>query len=210
MQMNQVISFYERVLQTNPSSFLYDRAHYEIAKTYARKGEYETSLYYIRDYLPVISTEPVKYQMHRLSGINYLYQQRWEDAKQKFSSVMKSEFRDSTIENLYQFAEEGKELKYKQPFLAGLFSGILPGSGKVYAGRWEDGLFSFVSIGFYAWQSVDGFYRDGKHSTKGWIYGIVGSVFYLGNIYGSVIAARVMNERTREQFIHKMELEIKW
>jgi tetratricopeptide (TPR) repeat protein len=204
------IGYYENVLKNRPSSFLYDRVHFEIAKTYTRNGDFETSLNHIQNFLPAISSDSVKYHMHKLSGINYLYQQKWKNAREKFSTLKASEPHDSNITKLCQLAEAGENLNYKSPFIAGLFSSIIPGSGKVYAGRWEDGLFSFVSIGFYTWQSWDGFNRDGKDSTKGWIYGIVGSVFYLGNIYGSVIAARVMNERRKEEFIPKLELAIEW
>ena len=204
------ISFYQNLLKSTSTTVLRDQAHYLTAKTYLHTGDYDKSALYIDKNLSAVSSGKVNFQMQKLLGIDYLYQQQWMDARQQFSILLNSEYSDTTILRLNKFADEGERLDHKYPFMAGLLSTIIPGSGKVYAGRWEDGLFSFVSIGFYAWQCFDGFHRDGKRSTKGWVYGIMGSVFYLGNIYGSVIAARLQNERTRDEFIHKLDLEIKW
>lgn len=76
--------------------------------------------------------------------------------------------------------------RYKSPVAAGIFSAIIPGTGKFYSGNWQDGLLSMSIIGVTAWQAYRGFEKRGVKSAYGWIYGIIGTGFYLGNIYGSV------------------------
>ncbi|MEJ2567876.1 MAG: hypothetical protein P8Z50_03225 [candidate division WOR-3 bacterium] len=51
-----------------------------------------------------------------------------------------------------------------------------------------------MTVGITGWQAYEGFKADGVHSVKGWIFGVVGGIFYLGNIYGSVVAADIYNE----------------
>jgi TM2 domain-containing membrane protein YozV len=79
--------------------------------------------------------------------------------------------------------------------LAGTLSAIIPGTGRIYAGRLTDGLYSLLVIGTTGWQAYEGFQDDGVRSTRGWIYGAVCGFFYLGNVYGSVVAVKIHNDR---------------
>lgn len=72
---------------------------------------------------------------------------------------------------------------------AGLMSAVIPGSGKVYAGRTYDGLASLVSVGLAATFSATNFHRDGSSSFRGWAFGVFAVFLYAGNIYGSYEAA---------------------
>ncbi len=117
---------------------------------------------------------------------------------------------DSTTIILNNFAIEGMGLNYKSEILSGLLSAAIPGTGKIYAGRYEDGLFSLSIIGFYVWQAASGFRKNNTSSAKGWTYATLGAIFYLGNIYGSVVAAKIHNERIEGDFIHRLNLELKW
>ena len=150
--------------------------------------------------------------MNQLLGINLLFQRQWNNAQQHFSSISlnyQQGVKDSVTIKLFNLAMKGKKLSHKNKFLAGMMSALLPGAGKMYAHRTADGLFSLFSIALYTWQAWDGFNKNGTRSVKGWIYGSVGAVFYVGNIYGSVMAAKIYNEKIEDDFIHKIELELK-
>lgn len=84
--------------------------------------------------------------------------------------------------------------KKKSPLVAGALSTIIPGLGKVYTGHWKDGLISFVFIATSTWQSYVGFKNNGLQSVYGWIFGTIGTGFYLGNIYGSARSAQRKNK----------------
>jgi hypothetical protein len=101
--------------------------------------------------------------------------------------------------DLYLLAFRTKQLKYKKPLLAGLFSGIIPGSGKMYAKDWKDGLISLMFVGVNAWQSYRGFNKNGKESVYGWVFAGIAGSFYLGNIYGSIQSAKKYNNRLDEE-----------
>ena len=75
------------------------------------------------------------------------------------------------------------DLKHRSPFLAASFSTLIPGMGKVYSGRWKDGLIAFLFISATSFQAYRGFEKKGAKSAYGWIMGGISAGFYIGNIY---------------------------
>ena len=113
---------------------------------------------------------------------------------QQFTDQSKNSFNNFPNE-LTDITESTKNLKFKSPAIAGVLSGIVPGTGKVYTHNYIDALISFVFIGSNAWQSYKGFEKNGIKSVSGWIFGGLSLGFYVGNIYGSVKAAKKYNKK---------------
>ena len=90
-------------------------------------------------------------------------------------------------------------MKYKSRFLAGSLSAIIPGMGKVYSGRWKDGIISLLFVAGTGYQAYRAFNDKGIESVYGWIMGSLSLGFYIGNIYGSAKAARLYNTK-QDQF----------
>jgi hypothetical protein len=114
----------------------------------------------------------------------------------------------STVEGISVFKpmiDEGLKLKRKSPFLAGMFSTLVPGLGKVYTSYWKDGLLALLSIGTSSWQAYNGFHRDGTKSAYGWVFGSLATVFYLSTIYGSQKSAKVYNRNQEDKILHQVE-----
>jgi tetratricopeptide (TPR) repeat protein len=116
-----------------------------------------------------------------------LLRKEWKNAFAYQSSLNNSI--DKTLSNI---TSKGVILKYKSPLLAGLFSTIIPGSGKVYAGKWKDGLISFVMTTTASFVAIRGFVKD-RNSVYPWIMGSMAVAYYSGNIYGSAVAAKKYN-----------------
>lgn len=93
----------------------------------------------------------------------------------------------------------------KSPGLAMALSAVVPGTGKIYAGDWKDGLFSMIMIGGFAWQSYRGFASKGTSSAYGWIFGGIGFGFYVGNIYGSFKSAKRYNHTKQHDIERRLE-----
>jgi len=151
--------------------------------------------------------------MNLLVGANYLYERKWGNAHNHFSLLLNNapqDSIDSTLSILNHLSLKGAQLSYKSPALAGLFSSIIPGMGKIYSGRINDGLYSFFVIGLTAWQAYDGFNRDGNNSIKGWIYGTLGATFYLGNIYGSIVSVKLYNKKLEDNLINQIHVNLMW
>lgn len=97
-----------------------------------------------------------------------------------------------------------KPQKSKSPALAGIFSIIIPGTGKIYAKDWKDGLVSLVFTASMGIQAYRNFNKFGINNYRPWIYTAIGSGFYLGNIYGSVQSAKKFNIKQNNKIQHEV------
>ncbi|MEX0684375.1 MAG: hypothetical protein WD098_00105 [Balneolales bacterium] len=73
----------------------------------------------------------------------------------------------------------------KSPFLGGIMSAIVPGSGSVYAGRPWDALYSFILTSGFAALTGESIINNGIRHPTTLILGGIGISFHVGNIYGS-------------------------
>lgn len=96
-----------------------------------------------------------------------------------------------TNQRLESYSQNLKNLKIKSPALAGIFSAILPGSGKIYAGKTGEGLstlFLHTLLGFMAKEALQ---KDGAESPRFLIYGSIFSLFYVANIWSSTLSVKI-------------------
>lgn len=93
----------------------------------------------------------------------------------------------------------------KKPVLAALMSTVVPGSGKIYTGRTWDGVTSFILCLTGGWRAWEGFSDRGLKSIDGWLFGAVTAYFWVGNIYGSAVSARLYNERSQSDLRRELE-----
>ena len=76
----------------------------------------------------------------------------------------------------------------KSPLLAGMMSAILPGSGRIYAGRFLDGIMGMwmmYVVGNSAYHAI-----KNKRPISGPLFGIAAGFVYLGEVYGGWRAAK--------------------
>jgi outer membrane protein assembly factor BamD (BamD/ComL family) len=90
-----------------------------------------------------------------------------------------------------------ENLPQKSEIFAGVLSAILPGAGYVYAGRYGDGLTSFLINGLFIAGTVTAVNNDWLPAAG--ISGGLGLPFYLGNIYGSANAAKKWNRTKKSE-----------
>jgi len=93
---------------------------------------------------------------------------------------------------------------YKNPETAGILSAIIPGAGKFYVDEIGDGVMALLTTGIFVFLSYDNFRAD--HNFRGWLFAGISSLFYAGNIYGSVAAAQIYNARVDYDFGVKLNL----
>jgi len=137
----------------------------------------------------------------------YVFNMNWEDAHLSLDLVKQAGMKEAAF--FEKCIEDGENLRSKSPFVAGAFSTLVPGTGKLYTGDWQDGIFSFIMVGALAWQSYRGFNKDGVKSGRGWIFGTIGLGFYTGNIWGSVRSAKKHNNLQKEALRQKVSQHFK-
>jgi hypothetical protein len=89
--------------------------------------------------------------------------------------------------------------KPRSPVLAGVFSAFLPGAGKIYAGRTGEGIAALLTMSILGFQTREAIRKDGINSVRAILYGSVASVFYVGNIWGSVFSVKVARREFNDQ-----------
>ena len=206
----QAIQGFEALLRTDPESQFVSRAYYQIGATYFLQGQFERSVQFLGEALPRIMDARQHAEAEQLIGLSYLKQKQWSEASEIFKALQASDIipiREKA--EVYQiYAEKGADLPTRSPFLAGTLSTVIPGAGRLYTGRFADALNTLFTVGLTGWQAYDGFRRDGLSSAKGWTLGTLCGIFYVGNIYGSVISARVYNRHVTEEFLATLTVEL--
>ena len=148
--------------------------------------------------VPVLSSEqpldsslfPEQYKESFL--LNHMLAYEWEEVHNHANTIRSSP--------LFPFSHNTPENYYISPFLAASLSAVIPGTGKIYAKRWKEGLASLVFIGLTGYQSYRGFKKSGVESIYGWVSGSLCFGFDLGNIYGSQKAAKNYNQKLNENY----------
>lgn len=206
----QSIHAFQELLKRSTDSTLVSKAYLQIGVSYYLLEQFGKSAEHLEKSLPHISELRYRAEVEQIIGLSFLMQRKWESAEDIFNRLQQVDVIDvreqATIYSKY--ANEGKQLPRRSPFLAGLMSSVVPGSGRLYAGRVNDALTSLITVGITSWQAYDGFRRDGLSSVKGWTLGSLSGIFYLGNIYGSVISAQVYNHQVSEEFLSTLYITL--
>jgi hypothetical protein len=89
--------------------------------------------------------------------------------------------------------------KEKSGLLAGCMSAIIPGLGKVYAGKPKQGLSSFLPVTLLGVEAYEAYRKSGIKSVRFILSAGLFSVFYIGNIWGSVLSVSVVRNEFNEE-----------
>lgn len=202
------LTYYYKLVQEFPASPLRSEALLQSAYTWFSLGKYEAvgdSLSPIE--FPADDNPVYRQKQTALMGASLLMQSRWKEALSRLDNSPPGESYPLTT-TLKSISLRGTKLAYKSPFIAGALSFVIPGLGRIYAKRTMDGLYSLMTIGLAGWQAYDGFHKDGISSFKGWAFGVLGSILYVGNIYGSAVSVQIYNVRIREKLHNEVRLLI--
>lgn len=104
-------------------------------------------------------------------------------------------------------------LRQKSPMLAAGLSTVVPGLGKVYAGRVGEGVSAFLIVGSLMAATAENAYKEGWANWKTILFGSLSAVFHLGNIYGSAVSVRVdmdnRNKQTDVQILYHIHIPLR-
>ena len=122
----------------------------------------------------------------------------------------------------YRLAESEKALaelsaslagqRSRSPWLAAGLSAIVPGAGKVYAGKLGQGVASFLAVGSLAAITAEQWKHNGMDNWRTIVAGSLCAVFYIGNIYGSWISVSIhqqeVNDETKALVIYNLTVPL--
>ncbi len=90
------------------------------------------------------------------------------------------------------------------PAMAGIYSALIPGMGKLYIGYKKQALSSFIANMLLAAQTAESYFKSGYTSPRFIITASVFSIFYTGNIIGSIAMAR----KKKKDYFKQLDDEI--
>jgi len=106
-----------------------------------------------------------------------------------------------------------KNRKTKSPLLAGMMSAVIPGSGKIYAGKIGQGAMSLLISGIFGLQTWESYRKDGVKSPRFIIFGSLFSAFYVANVWGSVVTVKMteieFNDSANEAILVNMHVPLR-
>jgi len=139
-----------------------------------------------------------------LLGISYSRLYDWQTAILELQLIKQGPSDSDKIiaENMIRSLQNFPSLSQKSPILAGGLSAIIPGFGYTYCYRWGTGIASLIVNGLLVWTFSDALKQ--KQYGLASLTGFIGIGWYVGNIQGSVRAAKNYNLRTRDDYINSM------
>ena len=136
-----------------------------------------------------------------LQGVTYIYQFRWEEAR----NALKDYTTDKRLDERFDSAINMPQKSVK---IARVLSTILPGAGHIYAGDWRDGLNALLLNGALGFLTVDAA-LDGHYTDAALWAGVVFLRYYRGNTFRAKEAVSQFNlqesRRTAEALLQRLQ-----
>ncbi|MBN1985221.1 MAG: hypothetical protein JW761_02895 [Prolixibacteraceae bacterium] len=191
-------------LKVQKESPFYLKSHFFAGYNQTHLGNYQEAEKIWRQIL--VQNDPYLSLLNfELSGLEML-QGNWEKAKAQLELVNpENAILNEQVAALGKIYQEHKTHRSKSPVLAGIMSGIIPGSGKIYAGKTGAGIASMigtVGFGLITWEN---YHKRGITNAKTIIFGSIFVVTYVSNIYGSVVSVKII-ENEYKNAVHNQIL----
>jgi hypothetical protein len=195
------------LLKVSPSHPLFQKSRFFAAYNMAYLGRPDPSKETLVN-IPVADSIVKEMQRFQLAGVALL--------KRDYSSFEKYQ-RDFTY-SFYAFEKEEHRLgtyhqklssyRHKSPLLAGIYSAVLPGAGKFYAGKKKQGIASFLPIASLGLVTYEAYRKGGAGSARFLAFGSLFSLFYVGNIWGSVLSVKIKQNEFYREYDNKILFDL--
>jgi TM2 domain-containing membrane protein YozV len=130
----------------------------------------------------------------------------WSDAREQLNKVNPDIATvNQQVTALLKICDNQESHHFKSPFLAGVMSAIIPGSGKLYAGKTGEGIATMIAttgLGLITWENI---HKLGFNHAKTIVFGTFFAATYISNIYGSVISVKII-ENEYQDVLHNQIL----
>jgi TolA-binding protein len=199
----EALQTFQEVTKRYPNTAYGKQAWLWQGESLIRRGQYTTAEQLYTEITERFPHDKIGQQARYQRAWTLLYRRQWRDAATQFQQVPPDSDLYQSAQLLTQEALVGERLPTKSPVLAGLFSGILPGSGQLYNGRLGDALLAFFLNTLFIIGAV-----EAVHSNAPAVAGILSffeAGWYAGNVYGAINGANKYNRHTTEMFLRNLD-----
>jgi tetratricopeptide (TPR) repeat protein len=204
--LNAAISAYQSIKNYQ----LIPKVQLKIAECYLFQEKYPKAVELLKQFVNEHPGHELAPRAEFLIGASYMELKNWKLSSQTFRHILDS-YPQSTFAtvsgNLARSMMRVDDLPSRSPLLSGLMSTVVPGSGQTYSGRFSDGLYALTVITTTVAGTI--YYTSQKRYNIAIPLGVVSAIFYAGNIYGGIQAAKIFNNRQETQFLDELQIQIK-
>jgi len=129
----------------------------------------------------------------QLAGIG-LIQKDFDACRKAMASFTYQDHRLADSENAIAGLCKDISRRNKSAFAAACMSAVIPGAGKVYAGKTGEGVAAFMTVVPLAVITAEQWKKNGPSHWGTILSGALFSLFYIGNIYGSYVSVGVQEQ----------------
>ena len=194
--LKRLSSSSESLIKVSSISEFYLKSHFFAAYNFTHLGAYSNALETLSK-ISLNAEKDISLKNYEIAGV-FLLQGNVDMFEDSFSKTNKSLYELSgSSENLQKISEDLKKHKNKSPLIAGVLSGIIPGSGKFYSGKKGEAISAFIAtagLGLVTWENYK---KSGLNSFKTIAFGTAFAFSYVANIYGSIITVNILETEYR-------------
>lgn len=202
----------QSLLQVTKASDFYLKSHFFAGYNQIYLGSYNNAIQILQN-IDVTADPGISLVKLELSGIEML-NGNWRGAETILKAINPEIATiNEQVVALTQICRKQAERRAKSPFLAGLMSGIIPGSGKIYAGKTGEGIASFISNTGFGLITMENYRKLGIDHPKTILFGCIFIANYVSNIYGSAISVKITENEyknaTHNQILFQLHIPLR-
>jgi len=199
----EALQTFQEVTQHYPNTAYGQQAWLWQGESLIRQGQYTTAEQLYTEIAERFPHERIGQQARYQRAWTLLYRRQWRDAATQFRQVAPDSDLYQSAQLLAQEALVGERLPTKSPVLAGILSGLLPGSGQLYNGRLGDALLAFFLNSLFIVGAIEAVHNDAPVIAG--ILSFFEAGWYAGNVYGATNGSHKYNRHTTEILLHNLD-----
>lgn len=197
-QYREAREVFSRAFRDAPDSPFAGKALFLTGESYYQEGMFDRAAGFFGEVLNADPPSQLENAAHYRLGWIRMQENRWQEASEDFRKVGMGDPLYPNAARLSVESLKGELLPQKDPVVAGVMAGVLPGLGHVYVSRYKDAMVAFLLNGLFIWATIESFHQD--HDVLGGILAFFEAGWYAGNIYSAVNVTHKWNRKVRDDF----------
>jgi tetratricopeptide (TPR) repeat protein len=179
-------------------------AKLKLGEIHYLRGSVDLAVRYFTAFLEQYPDDERAPEVQLKLAMAYVELEMWDQARVALINARTSEL---PLTRALALVAEGPPSASKSPWLAGIMSAIIPGTGQMYAGRWLDGLVALLLVGVFAAGTYEAVVNETRAAAG--VVGFVGLGCYAGNIFAAVSSAQRANQDQHQLFKDQLSEDLR-
>ena len=191
------------LLRVSPGSHQYEKARFFSAWCQAFQGRRDSAWWELGQ-LPLSDSMQWELRSLQLAGIALLKRDYQAFSLQQKQFTYSSYILSREERRMQTYYDKLRGFRHRSPVLAGVYSALVPGLGKWYAGKKKQGIAAFLPVIGLAALTYEAYRKDGVKSARFIGFGTLFTIFYVGDIWGSTLAVKIRRNEFNKEYDNKI------